>query len=118
MSNDIFATVSGSANWQVVPAMPTAKYFRRQLDVCLRLSLIASSKEEADRLVAIAKDYKRRADEFEALEAKSKSRLQECSPARVTHVGPTQRSMVRRKSNAATTNAFGIAIDNGYCRQL
>jgi hypothetical protein len=35
------------------------------------------------------------------------------SCASVTHVGPTQLSMVRRKSNAATTNTFGTAIENG-----
>jgi len=35
------------------------------------------------------------------------------SCASVVHVGPTQLSMVRRKSNAATTDTFGTAIENG-----
>ena len=37
--------------------MPSAAYFRRQADICLRLSLIASDEEVSGRLVAMAKDY-------------------------------------------------------------
>ena len=36
--------------------MPTAEYFRRQADICIRLSLIASSEEVMTRLIAMAQD--------------------------------------------------------------
>jgi hypothetical protein len=44
----------------------SSEYFRRQADICLRLSMIASSEEVANRLIAIAQDYTGRADEIEA----------------------------------------------------
>jgi hypothetical protein len=37
--------------------MPRAAYFRRQADICLRLSLIASDDMVSKRLVAMARDY-------------------------------------------------------------
>jgi hypothetical protein len=37
--------------------MPSAAYFRRQADICLRLSLIASDNGVSSRLIAMAKDY-------------------------------------------------------------
>jgi len=37
--------------------MPSAAYFRRQADICLRLSLISSDDEVSSRLVAMARDY-------------------------------------------------------------
>lgn len=37
-----------------------------QADICLRLSMIASSEEVANRLIAMAQDYSGRADEIEA----------------------------------------------------
>jgi hypothetical protein len=37
--------------------MPSAGYFRRQADICLRLSLISSDDEVSSRLIAMAKDY-------------------------------------------------------------
>jgi hypothetical protein len=37
--------------------MPSAAYFRRQADICLRLSLIASDDAISTRLVAMAKEY-------------------------------------------------------------
>jgi hypothetical protein len=46
--------------------MPSTEYFRRQADICLRLSMIASSEEVANRLMAMAQDYTGRADEIEA----------------------------------------------------
>ena len=46
--------------------MPSSEYFRRQADICLRLSMIASSEEVANRLIAMAQDYTGRADEIEA----------------------------------------------------
>jgi hypothetical protein len=42
--------------------MSRADYFRRQADTCLRLSLISSSEEVANRLVLMAQDYQTRAD--------------------------------------------------------
>ena len=37
--------------------MPSAEYFRRQADICLRLSLIASDDAISTRLVTMAKEY-------------------------------------------------------------
>ncbi len=37
--------------------MPSAAYFRRQADICLRLSLIASDEEVSGRLITMARDY-------------------------------------------------------------
>jgi hypothetical protein len=37
--------------------MPSAAYFRRQADICLRLSLIASDDTVSNRLIAMARDY-------------------------------------------------------------
>ncbi len=37
--------------------MPSAAYFRRQADICLQLSLIASNETVSSRLIAMAKDY-------------------------------------------------------------
>ena len=37
--------------------MPSAAYFRRQADICLRLSLIASDEEVSSRLIAMARGY-------------------------------------------------------------
>jgi hypothetical protein len=37
--------------------MPSVAYFRRQADICLRLSLIASDEEVSSRLIAMARGY-------------------------------------------------------------
>jgi hypothetical protein len=37
--------------------MPSAAYFRRQADICLRLSLITSDDPTSARLVTMAKEY-------------------------------------------------------------
>ena len=42
-----------------------AEYFRRQADICLRLSLIASDDEVSSRLIAMAQGYSAKADETE-----------------------------------------------------
>ena len=55
-----------------VYTMPSAEYFRRQSDICLRLSLIASDDEVSGRLIMMAQEYKAKAD---AIEAESKSAL-------------------------------------------
>jgi hypothetical protein len=46
--------------------MPTPGYFRRQADICLRLSLIASDDEVSSRLIVMAQEYQARADAIEA----------------------------------------------------
>jgi hypothetical protein len=46
--------------------MVSSEYFRRQSDICLHLSMIVSSEEAANRLIAMAQDYAGRADKSEA----------------------------------------------------
>jgi hypothetical protein len=46
--------------------MPSADYFRRQADICVRLSLATSDPEISSRLVMMAEEYKLRAAEAEA----------------------------------------------------
>jgi hypothetical protein len=41
--------------------MPSPAYFRRQADICVRLSVIASDQALATRLLAMAEDYKAKA---------------------------------------------------------
>jgi hypothetical protein len=50
--------------------MPSTEYFRRQSDICVQLSLIASSEEVSSRLIEMAQEYQTRAT---ALAAKSNS---------------------------------------------
>jgi hypothetical protein len=45
--------------------MPSAAYFRRQADICVRLSVIASDQELVTRLLAMAEDYKTKAGAME-----------------------------------------------------
>ena len=45
--------------------MPSAAYFRRQADICLRLSLIASDEEVSNRLIIMAREYGVKADAAE-----------------------------------------------------
>jgi predicted solute-binding protein len=51
-------------------AMPSSEYFRRQANICLRLSLVASDQVVSTLLIAMAQDYHAQAD---ALEARSRS---------------------------------------------
>ncbi len=44
--------------------MPSPEYFRRQADVCFRLSRIAFDNEVSSRFVAMAKAYELRAGEL------------------------------------------------------
>jgi len=37
--------------------MPSAVYFHRQADICLRLALIASDEEVSNRLILMAREY-------------------------------------------------------------
>jgi hypothetical protein len=45
--------------------MPSAAYFRRQADICVRLSVIASDQELVTRLLAMAEEYKTKAGAME-----------------------------------------------------
>jgi hypothetical protein len=51
--------------------MPSAAYFRRQADICLRLSLISSDGEVSNRLIIMAKEYATKADALEEAAADS-----------------------------------------------
>ena len=42
--------------------MPSAAYFRRQADICLRLSLISFDGEVSNRLIIMAREYAAKAD--------------------------------------------------------
>ena len=42
--------------------MPSAEYFRRQADICLRLSLISSDAEVSNRLIVMSREYGAKAD--------------------------------------------------------
>jgi hypothetical protein len=45
--------------------MPNPEYFRRQADICLRLSLVASDDEVSNRLIAMARSYMAKGDALE-----------------------------------------------------
>jgi len=45
--------------------MPNPEYFRRQADICLRLSLIASDDEVSNRLITMARSYMAKSDALE-----------------------------------------------------
>ena len=45
--------------------MPNPEYFRRQADICLRLSLIASDDEVSNRLITMARSYMAKGDALE-----------------------------------------------------
>src|SRR4030081_2828922 len=45
-----------------VSAMPSSAYFRRQADICLRLSLIASDEEVSSRLITMSREYLAKSD--------------------------------------------------------
>ncbi|HEY7663837.1 MAG TPA: hypothetical protein VH934_12020 [Xanthobacteraceae bacterium] len=42
--------------------MPSVEYFRRQADICVRLSLIASDEEVSSRLISMAREYAAKGD--------------------------------------------------------
>ena len=65
----------GRGETGVLP-MPTAEYFRRQADICIRLSLIASSEEVMTRLIGMAQDFHARVDVLEAQERRPPKRSQ------------------------------------------
>jgi hypothetical protein len=52
-----------------VSAMPSSAYFRRQADICLRLSLIASDEEVSNRLIKMSREYWAKGDALAGGEA-------------------------------------------------
>src|SRR4029077_2782171 len=52
-----------------VSAMPSSAYFRRQADICLRLSLIASDEEVSSRLIKMSREYLAKGDALAGGEA-------------------------------------------------
>src|SRR3954470_6726367 len=52
-----------------VSAMPSSAYFRRQADICLRLSLIASDEEVSSRLIKMSREYLAKGDAMAGGEA-------------------------------------------------
>ena len=52
-----------------VSAMPSSAYFRRQADICLRLSLIASDEEVSNRLIKMSREYLAKGDALAGREA-------------------------------------------------
>ena len=52
-----------------VSAMPSSAYFRRQADICLRLSLIASDEEVSSRLIKMSREYLAKGDALAVGEA-------------------------------------------------
>jgi hypothetical protein len=60
-----------------------ATYFRRQADICLRLSLIASDDEVSSRLIVMAQEYKAKA-EAESKSPPAAKVIQSVSPDRKT----------------------------------
>lgn len=55
--------------------MLSAEYFRRQADICVRLSLIASDDEVSNRLISMARAYMAKGD------ALAKEAAADASPA-------------------------------------
>jgi hypothetical protein len=60
--------------------MPSAAYFQRQADICLRLSLIASDEGVSKRLITMAREYMA---SFEALERDKGANPESIDPASV-----------------------------------
>jgi len=54
------------ADAEAEPRHASAAFFRRQADLCLRLSLISSDDELCNRWIMMAEDYKRKAAAMEA----------------------------------------------------
>ena len=60
--------------------MPSAAYFRRQADICLRLSLISSDGEVSNRLIIMAREYAAKADALEETAADPPSAVRTALP--------------------------------------
>jgi hypothetical protein len=75
--------------------VPSSDYFRRQADLCVRLSLIASDNQVASILVGMARDYEDRAAALECFE----SSLPEVSAPTLSHheAGAPQRPVCQQQ---------------------
>jgi hypothetical protein len=62
--------------------MLSAEYFRRQAEICRQLADISSSKEAADRLLVMARDYQTKVDAIEAQSAMPTKIAPSASPDR------------------------------------
>ena len=50
-----------------VRAVPRSSYYHRQADLCMRMALLASTREERIRLVEQANEYRHKANQAELL---------------------------------------------------
>jgi hypothetical protein len=60
--------------------MPSSAYFRRQADICLRLSLIASDEEVSNRLIKMSREYLAKGDALAGREADAGPSLPDHEP--------------------------------------
>jgi hypothetical protein len=60
--------------------MPSSAYFRRQADICLRLSLIASDEEVSNRLIKMSREYLAKGDALAGREADAGPPLPDHAP--------------------------------------
>jgi len=65
-----------------ISAMPSSAYFRRQADICLRLSLIASDEEVSSRLIKMSREYLAKGDALAGGEADVTTLTEACGAAR------------------------------------
>ncbi len=65
--------------------MPSSAYFRRQADICLRLSLIASDEEVSSRLIKMSREYLAKSDALAGAEADADPHLPDHEPGSPSH---------------------------------
>ena len=65
--------------------MPSSAYFRRQADICLRLSLIASDEEVSSRLIKMSREYLAKGDALAGAEADAGPPLPDHEPGSPSH---------------------------------
>jgi hypothetical protein len=70
-----------------VSAMPSSAYFRRQADICLRLSLIASDEEVSSRLIKMSREYLAKGDALAGAEADAGPPLPDTEPGSSSREG-------------------------------
>ena len=80
--------------------MPSAAYFRRQADICVRLSLIASDERVSNRLITMAREYMASS---EALDQEKGTDPASADPASTDPVSMADRS--------ASSDGDGPALD-------
>jgi len=65
--------------------MPSSANFRRQADICLRLSLIASDEEVSNRLIKMSREYLAKGDALAGAEADAGPPLPDHEPGSPSH---------------------------------